>query len=222
MNADCTFVHFTPADENVKLHWAITGMLARTYEAKWAYSAWLDEGSIDVYFANKQKSFYLVPSDYKAIWVDTRPAIMKANGNKPLIFWSSAVSPGFIQRHMEDPDGDRNLATLYLTVLILLKEDSYFKAVNARVWQEYVKMYPGLKADYDCECSDCQKEREEKEIDALILPIVNHLKKRIREDKKKKEEKGDESPDSFLYNFRCRKCGKELRSVAVCNCYNRL
>ena len=188
MNDSCTFVRFTPADESVKLHWAITGLLSRTYDAKWAYSAWLDDGSIDVYFANKQKSFYLVPSDYKAIWVDTRPAIMKANNNQPLIFWSSAVSPGFIQRNMENPDKDRNLAALYLSVLTLLKQDSYFKAVNAKVWQEYVKMYPGLKADYDCECSDCQKEKEEKEIDALILPIVNHLKKRIREEKKEPQD----------------------------------
>jgi hypothetical protein len=220
MNADCTFVHFTPADENVKLHWAITGMLARTYEAKWAYSVWLDEGSIDVYFANKQKSFYLVPSDYKAIWVDTRPAIMKANGNKPLIFWSSAVSPGFIQRHMEDPDKDRNLATLYLTVLILLKQDSYFKAVNARVWQEYVKMYPGLKADYDCECSDCQKEREEKEIDALILPIVNHLKKRIREEIKKEERDGDcECSQDEFCSCELPPCGNKECVPYQCNCF---
>lgn len=222
MNASCEFVNFTPADEFVKLHWAITGMLARTYEAKWAYSAWLDEGSIDVYFANKQKSFYLVPSDYKAIWVDTRPAIMKANNNQPLIFWSDFISPGFIENYMQDPDKDRNLAALYLSVFMLLNQDSYFKAIKAKVWQEYVKMYPGLKADYDCECSDCQKEREEKEIDALILPILNHLKKRIREDKKKKEEKDCEcSQDEFCSCEVVTPTEKENTSYQ-CNCYNRL
>ena len=191
MNASCEFVHFTPADEFVKLHWAVTGLLARTYEAKWAYSAWLDEGSIDVYFANKQKSFYLVPSDYKAIWVDTRPAIMKANNNQPLIFWSSLVSPGFIQKHMEDPDYDRNLATLYRTVLMTLKQDSYFKAIKANVWKEYEKMYPDLEPDFPCDCKDCQEEKEEKEIAALILPIVNLLKKRLREEKREKKEPED-------------------------------
>ena len=221
MNASCEFVHFTPADENVTLHWAITGMLARTYEAKWAYSAWFGAGSINVYFTQARTTYYYL-GNIKAIWVDTRPAIMEANGNKPLIFWSSVVAPGLIENYMQDPDKDRNLATLYLSVLMLLKQDSYFKAIKAKVWQEYVKMYPGLKADYDCECSDCQKEREEKEIDALILPILNHLKKRIREDKKKEEEKDCEcSQDEFCS---CEVVTPENKKDVSyqCNCYNRL
>ena len=190
MNASCEFVQFTPADESVKLHWAITGMLSRMYDAKYAYGVSFGDSSIDVYFATRYESFYR-PGDTKAIWVDTRPSVMRANNNRPLIFWSSAVSVDLIRGLIEDPGGNKNLAAIYLSVLTLLKQDSYFKAVNAKVWQEYVKMYPGLKADYDCECSDCQKEREEKEIDALILPIVNLLKKRIREEKREKKEPQD-------------------------------
>jgi hypothetical protein len=49
-------------------------------------------------------------------------------------------------------------------------------------------MYLGLEGEGFCECKDCQEEKEEKEIAALILPIVNLLKKTIREQKAGKKE----------------------------------
>jgi hypothetical protein len=125
---------------------------------------------------------------------------------------------------MEDPDYDKNLATLYLSVLMTLKQDHYFLSMNPRVWLTYTSMYPGLAPEGFCECKDCQEEREEKEIDALILPIVNLLKKRIREDIKKKEE-GEKDCECSQDEF----CSCEVvtpenkKDVSYqCNCYNRL
>jgi hypothetical protein len=107
---------------------------------------------------------------------------------------------------MEDPDYDKNLATLYLSVLMTLKQDHYFLSMNPRVWLTYTSMYPGLAPEDSCDCEDCQEERKEKEIDALILPIVNLLRKRIRENTQEEKKQEGESCGCARDEF----CGCEL------------
>ena len=190
MNASCEFVQFTPADESVKLHWAITGLLARLHGARHAWGILLDGGTIDVYYTDESfQPRYGTAS--KVIWVDTRPAIIKANNNRPLIFFSDIIKADTIRLILNKQLTDRSLASLYYSVLLRLKETSDFNKFQTKVWNEYKKMYPDLEPDFPCDCKDCQEEREEKEIDALILPIVNLLKKRLREEKKEKKEPQD-------------------------------
>jgi hypothetical protein len=187
MKTTLDIIYFNPATESVKLHWAVTGMLARAYGARHAYSVLLDDGAIDVYFTDT--SFQArVGSFSKVIWVDTRPAIMKANDNLPFILVSNTIGADTIRLILNKQLTDKSLASLYYSVLLTLNETSLYKSINTGVWNEYKKMYLGLESEGFCECKDCQEEREEKEIAALILPIVNLLKKTIREQKEGKKE----------------------------------
>jgi len=187
MKTTLDIIYFNPATESVKLHWAVTGMLARAYGARHAYSVLLDEGAIDVYFTDT--SFQArVGSFSKVIWVDTRPAIMKANDNLPFILVSNTIGADTIRLILNKQLTDKSLASLYYSVLLTLNETSLYKSINREVWNEYKKMYPDLEPDFPCDCKDCQEQKEEKEIAALILPIVNLLKKTIREQKKGKKE----------------------------------
>jgi len=192
MKTTLDIIYFNPTTESVKLHWAVTGMLARAYGARHAYSVLLDDGAIDVYFTDT--SFQArVGSFSKVIWVDTRPAIMKANDNLPFILVSNTIGADTIRLILNKQLTDKSLASLYYSVLLTLNETSLYKSINPEVWNEYKKMYLGLEDEGFCECKDCQQQKEEKEIDALILPIVNLLRKRIREntqEEKKEEEKG--------------------------------
>jgi len=193
MKTTLDIIYFNPATESVKLHWAVTGMLARAYGARHAYSVSLDEGAIDVYFTDtsfqaRVGSFGSFGSFSKVIWVDTRPAIMKANDNLPFILVSNTIGADTLRLILNKQLTDKSLAALYYSVLLTLNETSLYKNINEKVWNEYKKMYLGLEDEGFCECKDCQEERNEKEIDALILPIVNLLKKRIREEKKEKKE----------------------------------
>lgn len=187
MKTTLDIIYFNPATESVKLHWAVTGMLARAYGARHAYSVLLDEGAIDLYFTDESfEPRYGHAS--KVIWVDTRPAIMKANDNLPFILVSNTIGAYTVRLIRDKQLTDKSIAALYYSVLLTLNETSLYKSINEKVWNEYKKMYLGLEDEGFCECKDCQEERNEKEIDALILPIVNLLKKRIREEKKEKKE----------------------------------
>jgi len=192
MKTTIDIIYFNPATESVKLHWAVTGMLARAYGARHAYSVLLDDGAIDVYFTIETFGPGYGGSR-KVIWADTRPAIIKANNNRPLIFFSDIIGADTLRLIMDKQLTDKSLAALYYSVLLRLKETTTFSMFNSDVWNEYKKMYPDLEPDFPCDCKDCQEERKEKEIDALILPIVNLLRKTIRENTQ--EEKKGEGKD---------------------------
>jgi hypothetical protein len=187
MKTTLDVIYFNPATESIKLHWAVTGMLARAYGARHAYSVLLDDGAIDLYFTDESfEPRYGNAS--KVIWVDTRPAIMKANDNLPLILVSNTIGAYTVRLIRDKQLNDKSIAALYYSVLLTLNETSLYKSINTEVWNEYKKMYLGLEGEGFCECKDCQEEKEEKEIAALILPIVNLLKKTIREQKEGKKE----------------------------------
>lgn len=167
-------IHFTPADKAVELHWAVTGLLARAHGARHGYGVVLDGGSIDVYFTNN--SFEpRYGTARKVIWADTRPAIVKANNNRPLIFFSDILQESTIRNIINAQLTDKSIASLYYSLLTKLKATGHYTMIHSDVWHEYTKMYPDLEPDFPCDCKDCQEERKEKEIDALILPIKQHL-----------------------------------------------
>ena len=222
MKTTLDIIYFTPADESVKLHWAITGLLSKQYGARHAYGVLLDGGSVDAYFTDKSLQFR--PGTFsKVIWVDTRPAIIKANYNRPLIFFADTIGPDTLRLILDKQLTDKSLAALYYSVLLKLKETSTFSMFNSEVWNEYKKMYPDLEPDFPCNCKDCQEEREEKEIDALIRPIVNLLKKRIRENTQEAKE-DRESHSSIDEAVRCSCPQLPFENVLIytkCTCYER-
>jgi hypothetical protein len=186
MKTTLDIIYFTPADESVKLHWAVTGMLARAYGARHAYGVLLDGGSVDAYFTDKSLQFR--PGSFsKVIWVDTRPAIIKANYNRPLIFFADTIGPDTLRLILNKQLTDKSLASLYYSILLKLKETSAYSMFSTEVWNEYKKMYPDLEPDFPCDCKDCQEEINEKEIDALIQPLISHLQLVIEQLKKQQQ-----------------------------------
>lgn len=161
MKTTLDIIYFNPATESVKLHWAVTGMLARAYGARHAYSVPLDDGAIDLYFTDESfEPRYGNAS--KVIWVDTRPAIMKANDNLPLILVSNTIGAYTVRLIRDKQLTDKSLAALYYSVLLTLNETSLYKSINTEVWNEYKKMYLGLEDEGFCECKDCQEQKKKK------------------------------------------------------------
>lgn len=191
-------IHFTPADKAVELHWAVTGLLARAHGARHGYGVVLDGGSIDVYFTDD--SFEpRYGTAQKVIWADTRPAIIKANNSRPLIFFSDILQESTIRNIINTQLTDKSIASLYYSLLTKLKATGHYTMIHSDVWHEYRKMYPDLDDEAFCECESCQADRKQKEIDALILPIKQHLQQVLEQLKKERQAREEQYLDEYIH-----------------------
>lgn len=110
-------------------------------------------------------------------WVDGREAVYRANGNKPLILCTVGYFKLETMNNLED--------AYYNMVYFRLNPPGEYKFPPEIIHALHIE-YIGKGNHLERQCPICEEKRleeqtKQKEIDALILPIVQYLKAKLQE-----------------------------------------